>query len=122
LAALISERFRGNKTAFAESRPSLELKANYVSRLFMPVERGGKNLGEDLARRIETAHGLTFGWLDRESDDGPDLVPGPAPPTTTADLIRDRSALLPTGVQQAVLGLIDAINTAELERIRRTAK
>jgi hypothetical protein len=122
LAALIAERFKGNKTAFAGSRPALELKPNYVSRLFMPVERGGKNLGEELARRIEKAHGLDFGWLDRESDTGPDRLPGPPQPVTTADLIRDRAALLAPGVQQAILGLVDAMNATELERIRRTAK
>ncbi len=64
LKALVDERFRKSRTAFGEVTG---LQADYVSRLLSgkrPNE-GGKNLGESLARDIETKLHLERGWFDR---------------------------------------------------------
>lgn len=61
LEQLIDNEFGGVRSRLADA---LGVPRSQISRLFSSSEGSRKNLGENLARKIEAASGVPEGWLD----------------------------------------------------------
>lgn len=131
LKALVDERFRKSRAAFGEVTG---LQSDYVSRLLSgkrPSE-GGKNLGESLARELESKLHLERGWFDRDGDAPAALGDGPPPayeepadpgdpgyyPALIAHRVRDWDGRL----QVMLADFIEAMNRAMREQPRSGAR
>ena len=80
LRRLINEKFDRKQKRLADA---IERQPDYISRIL----KGHKNLGEDLARTIETMLNLEQGWLDRRpsiAEDAADYRPTMMRRTTNA--------------------------------------
>lgn len=75
---LVMQKFAGNKSAFSRAA---QVHSNHVNLLLSKNEAHRRNLGEELARRIESALGLPDLWLDRDhsGEDVPTAVIGSLP-------------------------------------------
>jgi hypothetical protein len=119
LRALVDERFRRSRTAFGEATG---LQSDYVSRLLSgkSPSAGGKNLGEALARDLETKLHLERGWFDRDADgtvgDAPPpayALPGdPSDPGYYPALIAQRVRHWDGRMQLLLADFIEAMNRA----------
>jgi transcriptional regulator with XRE-family HTH domain len=58
--------------AAAELAKDLEVESNYLSR----IRTGKKNIGDDMARKIEVVRNLSEGWMDVQHDDIPPVLSG----------------------------------------------
>jgi len=58
---------RSEFDSLADFAARIGQSASYTSRM-LQTGKNRKNIGEDLARRIETACGKPTGWLDRDAD------------------------------------------------------
>ena len=72
LRVLIDQEFGGSQTALAGR---IGRQPDYISRIL----GGKKNLGDDLAREIESATGKPRYWLEATDDDAPPALPGASP-------------------------------------------
>ncbi|MEI8168833.1 MAG: S24 family peptidase [Rhodoferax sp.] len=61
LLKIILDKFQGNNSAFSRA---VEIHPNHVNLLVTVNPNTQRNMGEALARRIETAMGLPLGWMD----------------------------------------------------------
>jgi hypothetical protein len=72
LRRLIDQYAGGNLSKYTDEQG---LSYKVLQRVLSP--RGGRNLGSNMARRIEERHKLRPGWLDTDrSEAGPEVVPG----------------------------------------------
>ena len=62
--SLITEQESGNKAEFAKK---IETDPSYIYQIFSEVT--SKNIGDDLARRIERAYNKPDGWMDNNHED-----------------------------------------------------
>lgn len=62
---LIDRVFQGVDAALASA---LGVQPSYIARWFTDKAEHRRNIGEDMARRIEAVGGVPDGWLDREDD------------------------------------------------------
>lgn len=68
LKTVIREDFKNSQTKLAAA---LEIRANYVSRLLSGNQLSRKNIGDELARRIEHVSRRPRFWLDQQHDAAP---------------------------------------------------
>ncbi|HEK0905419.1 TPA: phage repressor protein [Pseudomonas putida] len=73
-----------------------EMSAAHLSQILS--DKTAKNLGDDVARRIEVLEGLPRGWFDSMPDDTQEVEPGPA---SAADLVKQMLAKSGKGISDA---------------------
>lgn len=73
-----------------------EMSAAHLSQILS--DKTAKNLGDDVARRIEGIEGLPRGWFDSMPDDAPEAE---AVPTSAADLVKQMLAKSGKGISDA---------------------
>lgn len=73
-----------------------EMSAAHLSQILS--DKTAKNLGDDVARRIEVLEGLPRGWFDSMPDDAQEVEPGPA---SAADLVKQMLAKSGKGISDA---------------------
>lgn len=73
-----------------------EMSAAHLSQILS--DKTAKNLGDDVARRIEVVEGLPRGWFDSMPDGGQEVEPGPASAT---DLVKQMLAKSGKGISDA---------------------
>lgn len=61
LSLLLNMKYGGIASRLAEK---MGRKPSYLSRMFMNLDKGGRNMGDKLAREIEAASDLSSGWMD----------------------------------------------------------
>lgn len=65
LSQLLHEMYDNKKSALAKR---LDIQASYLSRFSAKRKENRRNIGDKLARRIESVSGKTIGWMDRDVD------------------------------------------------------
>ncbi|MBC3465025.1 S24 family peptidase [Pseudomonas sp. RW10S2] len=73
-----------------------EMSAAHLSQILS--DKTAKNLGDDVARRIEVVEGLPRGWFDSMPDGGQEVEPGPA---SASDLVKQMLAKSGKGISDA---------------------
>lgn len=73
-----------------------EMSAAHLSQILS--DKTAKNLGDDVARRIEVLEGLPRGWFDSMPDDAQEVEPSPA---SAADLVKQMLAKSGKGISDA---------------------
>jgi plasmid maintenance system antidote protein VapI len=71
LNQLVLDKFNGNKSALARAA---DVHHNHINLLLSANEVHRRNMGEDLARRVEKALGLPQYWLDKDHSNDDDSV------------------------------------------------
>lgn len=72
-----------------------EMSAAHLSQILS--DKTAKNLGDDVARRIEALEGLPRGWFDAMPDDDPEVDLGP---TSAAELVKQMLAKSGKGISE----------------------
>lgn len=104
--SLLATKWGGKKSAMAAA---LEVQPGYVTRILVPGSAGEREIGDEMARRIEQAAGVTENWLDQVREH---LLPGVAEqvaPTTTV------KPALPTRGRVPVVSWVIAGEWAEID-------
>lgn len=73
-----------------------EMSAAHLSQILS--DKTAKNLGDDVARRIEMLEGLPRGWFDSMPDDAQEMEPSPA---SVTDLVKQMLAKSGKGISDA---------------------
>ena len=81
LRKLIDDRFQGVAAPLAKR---LDLQPSYMSRLFTKNEDHRRNIGDEMARKIEGILGLPDGWMDT-THDSPRNIPSSSAVVPKAD-------------------------------------
>ncbi|ROO33619.1 S24 family peptidase [Pseudomonas sp. 7SR1] len=88
-----------------------EMSAAHLSQILS--DKTAKNLGDDVARRIEVLEGLPRGWFDSLPDDAKEVDPGPA---SAADLVKQMLAKsgkgIPEETRQRLLAAAEEVQPA----------
>lgn len=110
LRKLIDDRYKGKQVLLANA---IEVQPDYISR----VLKGTKNLGEDLANRIETKLHLARGWLSSDNAEKSDeeilTMPGAWPFSTSRPVFDQLSSKQKKAIDRMLSTMIEGFEVPD---------
>lgn len=104
--SLLGSAWQNKKTLMAEA---LGTQPGYITRILVPGAVGAREIGDDLARRIEDAAAKPLNWLDQDHDH---LNPVSTPPNPLTTVLRPA---MPTPGRVPLVSWVIAGEWADIE-------